>query len=144
MLRQFDIVQILTTKRIRFVSGPPGHATDPHGNWTVVGFIESDAMVAKDNTIARVPLGDLRQVASYNLDKTIQRINDAGYLKKDREINMPDHISKLLGIDIAKARELLLSYNYKTVVTSALERDKVTQRIAEIWQNRKNNKTREK
>lgn len=86
MLNQFDVVQLLTTKRIRFLSGPPGAAANPQGNWSVIGFVEYDAIIAKDTTIVRAPISDLKRVASYNLDSFLSKIQQAGYLN-DRKKN---------------------------------------------------------
>tara|TARA_R100001244_G_scaffold25113_2_gene25416 strand:- start:76737 stop:77024 length:288 start_codon:yes stop_codon:yes gene_type:complete len=91
MFNQFDVVQLSTTKGIRFLSGPQGGATDPHGNWSIIGFVELDAIIAKDTTIVRVPVADLKKVASYNLDSFMSKIQNAGYLK-DRKNN--DHGKK--------------------------------------------------
>lgn len=70
MLKQFDIVRILTVKNIHFMSGPPGKPTDPNGYWSVVGFIGSDIVIAKDQTIVRAPLSAVSKVAAYKRDIT--------------------------------------------------------------------------
>ena len=85
MYKQFDIVHILTTKGIRYVSGPPGSPANPNGNWSIIGFIDKDVLLAKDSTIARVPLSDIRRVGSYDLDKVIDKIFHTGYLNVPRE-----------------------------------------------------------
>lgn len=136
MLKQFDVVQIITTKKIRFVSGPPGHATNPHGNWSVVGFMGPDVIIAKDSTIAKVPVSDVRKIANYDMAGIKSQIEKAGYDKRTI-INMPNHLSKLLKIDIAQARTLLLNYNFRLNVSSEEERDKITQRVKEIWLKKK-------
>jgi hypothetical protein len=133
MLKQFDVIQIMTTKRIRYVSGPPGHSASPSGNWSVIGFVGSDVMAAKDNTVVRVPVSDIRKIANYDMKGIQQQIMDAGYLK-NRDINMPDHIAQALGIDIAKARSLLLDHNYRITAKSSVERDIITEKVKEIWQ----------
>ena len=65
MFRQFDIIQIITTKGIKYLSGPEGHTTSPHGNWTIVGFVGPDAILAKENTLVRVPLTDIKKVCCF-------------------------------------------------------------------------------
>jgi len=65
LLKQFDIVKILSVKGIRFLSGPQGKATDPNGLWSVVGIIGTDVVIAKDETIVRAPLSAVSKVASY-------------------------------------------------------------------------------
>jgi hypothetical protein len=135
MLKQFDVIQILTTKRVRFVSGPPGHATNPHGSWSVVGFMGQDVLIAKDSTIVRVPVGDVRKIANYDMGGIKRQLEQAGFSKR-AYINMPDYLSKELNMDISKARKLLLDYNYQLNVGSEEERNKITQKVKEICQKR--------
>lgn len=66
MLKQFDIVRILSTKNIKFLSGPPGNPASPQGEWSVVGFVATDVIIAKDQTIVRAPLSAVTKIASYN------------------------------------------------------------------------------
>lgn len=87
MFYQFDVVQLSTTKGVRFLSGPQGGAADPHGNWSIIGFVELDAIIAKDTTIVRAPVADLKKVASYNLDSFIAKIQNAGYLNVRKSDN---------------------------------------------------------
>jgi hypothetical protein len=137
MFKQFDIVQIITTKGIKYLSGPPGHSTNPHGNWSIVGFVGSDAVLAKENTLVRVPLKDLRRIGQFNIENLYGKMSMTGYLKEDA-INMPSHISDILGITIAEARQLLLDYNFKINVESEYERNQITERIKILWQRKKN------
>lgn len=65
MLKQFDIVRIISVKGIKFVSGPAGKPADPNGYWSIVGFIGSDIIIAKDETIVRAPLSAVSKIASY-------------------------------------------------------------------------------
>lgn len=85
MYKQFDMVHILTTKGIRYLSGPQGVPANPNGNWSIVGFIEEDAILAKDNTLVRAPLSDIRKVGSYDLDKIINKVFHTGYLSNTRK-----------------------------------------------------------
>lgn len=67
MWNQFDIVQIVSTKKIRYVSGPKNRAALPDGNWSIVGFKGIEVMIAKHNTIVLVPIADIKKIASYDL-----------------------------------------------------------------------------
>ena len=87
MFNQFDVVQLLTTKKVRFLSGPPGAAAAPDGNWSIVGFVELDAIIAKDSTIIRVPVADLKKIAAYNLDSLLSKIHEAGYFNGRKSNN---------------------------------------------------------
>ena len=73
MLKQFDIVRINSVKNIKFVSGPSGSPAAPQGDWSVVGFVGSDVLIAKDNTIVRAPLSSLTLVASYDAKSYIKK-----------------------------------------------------------------------
>jgi hypothetical protein len=136
MFKQLDIVQILTTRGIKYLSGPEGHATSPQGNWSIVGFVGSEAVLSKENTLVKVPLTDIKKVASYSVEGFMEQLSSAGYLKP-KLISMPDHISKELGINIAEARTFLLDYKFKLSVKTKDERDIITERVKTLWQRRK-------
>lgn len=140
MFNQLDIVQILTTKRIRYLSGPEGHVTSPQGNWSIVGFVGSEAVLAKENTLIRIPLTDIQKIASYDTKGFIDQLSSAGYLKP-KLINMSDHISKELSINIAEARAFLIDYKFKLDVKTKEERDNITERVKILWQRRKSKKS---
>lgn len=135
MFKQFDIVQIVTTKGIKYLSGPEGHAANPNGYWSVVGFVGSEAILAKENTLARVPVDDIQKVGSYDMDSLFDKLSTAGYLKP-KLINMPDHVSKMLNINIAEARAFLLKYKFKLNVKTSEERDTITERAEKLWRKR--------
>jgi hypothetical protein len=83
LLKQFDLVEILSAKNIRFVSGPPGKPAKPQGLWSVVGFIGSDIVIAKDETVVRAPLSAVSKVASFNTD--IEQLKRTKRLKEDMD-----------------------------------------------------------
>lgn len=80
------MVQLLTTKHIKYLSGPAGRPADPQGNWSVVGNFPGKAtlLLAKDETIIAIPITDIRKVGSYDLNKTIEAIKKIKN-KKDLE-----------------------------------------------------------
>jgi len=138
MFKQLDIVQIITTKGIKYLSGPEGHTTNPTGNWSIVGFVGADAIISKENTLVRVPLSDIRKIASYSIEGFVKKLNTAGYLKP-KLINMSAHVSDELGINIAEARTFLLDYNFKLEVKTKGERDTITERVKTLWQRKNEN-----
>ena len=73
-IRQFDRVQILTTRNVKYMSDLPGHTVDPHGFWSVVGFISKEALIAKETALVRIPIKDVRKVADYDRDNVINSI----------------------------------------------------------------------
>jgi len=66
MLKQLDIVHIVTTKNVRYVSGPPGAIPNPNQNWTVAGNIGTDLLLTAGGVVTRVPVSDVRKIADYN------------------------------------------------------------------------------
>ena len=86
MWRRFDIVQLLTTKNVKFLSGPSGRPANPDGNWSVVGNLpgKGQLVVAKDDTIVSIPITDVKLVARYdpaNIINNVKKIRS----KKDLE-----------------------------------------------------------
>lgn len=44
----------------------PGHKVDPHGFWSVIGFVGREALIAKGTALVRIPIGDIRKVGEYD------------------------------------------------------------------------------
>lgn len=86
MLKQLDIVRIISTKNIKFLSGPPGKKPVPHGDWSVVGFVGSDVLIAKDETLVRAPFNAIVKVGSFNTDMLF-RSNRYGKETKNKNAN---------------------------------------------------------
>ena len=57
-INMWDMVRIITTKRINWVSAPEGIIPIPHGVWTVVGILGTDLLVSKESCLCRVPIKD--------------------------------------------------------------------------------------
>jgi len=66
MLKQLDIVHIVTTRNVRYVSGPPGAIPDPNINWTVAGNIGTDLLLSGNGVVIRIPVSDVKKIADYN------------------------------------------------------------------------------
>ena len=64
-LNQFDVVRLIHTKNIKYLSGPPGRPTSPKGDWTIIGFVDKECILAKQSTVVRVPYSDVKLLASY-------------------------------------------------------------------------------
>lgn len=74
-IKQFDLVQLYTTKNIRYLVAPPGHTPNPHGLWSVIGNLGKDLLVCKDGTTCRVPVSDVTPVGPSPADKLLEQIN---------------------------------------------------------------------
>ncbi len=86
ILRQFDQVEIITTKHVSYLSARPGEAPSPHGVWSVVGIVDSKALIAKDGALIHVPLNDLRKVSSYDLEQIFSMLRGIGNGRLRKEI----------------------------------------------------------
>jgi len=84
MLKQLDIVQLTDEKKVTYVSGPSGRPACPKGEWSVVGFINDEVVLAKQNTIIKVLVRYVRKIASYDLQDVLSAIdNTSKRPKKD-------------------------------------------------------------
>ncbi|MCK9558120.1 MAG: hypothetical protein M0R50_08795 [Candidatus Cloacimonetes bacterium] len=76
IVRQLDQVELLTVKRVKWLSTKPGYSPSPHGIWSVVGIIDGEALVAKDDTLIRIPLSDIRKAHAYDRQQVIDRLTE--------------------------------------------------------------------
>jgi hypothetical protein len=81
LLKQFDLVELTSVKNIKFLSGPSGKPATPQGFWSVVGFVGTDIVIAKDATIVRAPLSAVIKVASFNT--SVDQLKRTKRLKED-------------------------------------------------------------
>lgn len=75
MFNQLDVVMIMTTKKVKFLSGPKGFIADPKGHWIIAGFIGSDVLLTKDSTSIKIPISDIKLVAKFSVDSIIDKLN---------------------------------------------------------------------
>lgn len=74
--RALDLVQIRTTKNIKYLSAPPGQSVTPSGVWTIACAIQNDLLLTKDNAVVRVPSIDVVKVAErQNINKLLDELN---------------------------------------------------------------------
>lgn len=75
IIKQLDLVQILTVKNVSYLSAKPGQSPSPHGKWTVVGILEGkDILISKDEALIRIPLADVRKVENYDISQVFDRL----------------------------------------------------------------------
>lgn len=143
MLKQFDIVRIKTTKRIRYLSSPSNNIATPHGNWSIVGFVGQDAIISKEKTLVRVPLSDIEKIASYNIENLFNKIRhydkNIFSCKNDNvTINVAEYLSDKLNISIDSAMEIVEKYQFDKMVPSIDKCEQISKRVKKLWQRRKN------
>lgn len=84
-IKQFDVVQLKTTKRVTFLVSPDGNTVSPHGFWSVVGIIDkTDLLVCKDGATCRIPIEDVTKVAEFD-EKKFMEIKNGKESKKHQE-----------------------------------------------------------
>lgn len=127
-LNQFDVVRLLHTKNVKYLSGPPGRPTAPKGEWTVVGFMERDALLAKQSTIIRVPLTDITIVASYAVSALMRSIKQTGTPK----IDVANAVSKHFNIPYDRAVELCRKHKVPIRVDSKLYEQKAIEKLEKL------------
>lgn len=73
---QFDLVQILTTRRVQWRCDVKGSKTDPNGNWSIVTTNPKDGtlLIQKGTALALVPASDVRKVANYDVESVFDKI----------------------------------------------------------------------
>ena len=123
MWNQFDIVQIIETKRVKYLSGPKNRAAPPSGYWSIVGFIGADVLLARRNTLTLVPVTDIRKVAGYDIDYFLHKIKEAGW--RTNTINVVSIVSKALGKTPTEAQAVLSRYNFPTKVKTDQEVEQI-------------------
>lgn len=103
---QFDVVRLVHIKNVKYLSGPPGRVTSPKGEWTIVGFVDRDAVLAKQSTLIRVPVGDVVRIAEYDKRLFYSRLAQASKPGLDvaqaiaKEFNMPYQTAKAMLVSL--------------------------------------------
>lgn len=64
----FDRVKLLSTKRVSYLSAPPGVELSPHGVWTVSALLpDSNLLLTKNSIVIKIPVADVLKIADYDL-----------------------------------------------------------------------------
>lgn len=123
--RQFDVVRLIHTRGVKYLSGPSERATAPKGEWSIVGFVERDAVLAKQSTIIRVPVEDIERIAEYDKKVLVDKLKSVG----KPQIDVVQSVSKILGIALDKARALCKLHKVPLVVDSKYYEEKAIERL---------------
>lgn len=85
---QFDLVRLLTTKNVKYLSAPSGCNVSPKGVWQVSAAIGTDLLLVKDNAIIRIPVGDVLKVCNYDLGKITANLGRLSeHVERERKEN---------------------------------------------------------
>lgn len=77
---QMDQVRLLTTRNVTYLSAPPGTKVSPHGIWQVVGAVNDELLLVKNETVIRIPTSDVLKEEESELK---QLLNNLGRLVGD-------------------------------------------------------------
>lgn len=123
-LNQFDVVRLVHTRNVKYLSGPSGRATAPKGDWTIVGFVDGDCLLAKQSTIIRVPPADIVLIASYNMQAFGNKLTDTRNANLDvvQAVSKKFEISHEKAIDLCKRNKIPLKVESRAYVDKALKK----------------------
>lgn len=86
---QFDLVQITTTRHVKWMMDLPGNVPDPNGIWSIVCSYPQNGMllIQKASALARIPAADVKKVANYEVESVFDKLAESGkkYLKPPNE-----------------------------------------------------------
>lgn len=83
----FDVVYILSTKEVTWLSGPQGKPAKPDGYWYIVAIRgDGKIVLSKDETVIVTDMMNIRKVGSYDLDKVFKKLENItkDFIKGDR------------------------------------------------------------
>ncbi len=83
-ISRFDQVRLLTTRNVSYLSAPPGMHLDPKGIWSVIGAVGNDLLLAKKQTIIRIPSEDVKVLADFDVNKITASLENLIHGRKER------------------------------------------------------------
>lgn len=122
----------MTTKNVKYLSSPAGKATTPQGNWIVTGFVNNEAIATKEGTIIKVPISDIKKVASYSINELLENLKKAA-LNSD-SINLVDRISKAMQWKPDLTKKILFKYNLPLSVKTEQEFQDALEHLKKVLQ----------
>jgi hypothetical protein len=74
---QFDAVNLITTKNVKWLNDHPGRMPDPDGVWSIVCTYPSsgELMLQKESALIRIPASDVRKIANYDVSKVFNKLD---------------------------------------------------------------------
>ena len=96
-IKRFDVVRLLRSDRVSWVSGPAGKAATPKGGWIVVAGVGDDKyLLARAETLIQIPMEDVFKVADYDLTEAISTI---------RAVRNMDDLKKFMNLEADNGKE---------------------------------------
>jgi hypothetical protein len=126
--RQFDIVRLLNIENVKYLSGPRGRAASPKGEWSIVGFIDGEAILARQQTIIRIPTADIIRIAEYSKDALLDKLKQAG----KPSLSVSKAASQALGVSEAKIIALCQEHKIPTIVDNKAYETKAIEKLRKL------------
>jgi len=124
-----DVVQLTTTKNVEFMSGPKGQTPNPNYYWSIVGFIDGQAILSKEGTIIKAPMSDIRRVGESGVDHVMKRL---AAVNKTNYIDVVNHVSQMLEISPTRIKSIIRRYHIPNRATDQNQLERITDRVKEI------------
>lgn len=64
---QLDQVTLKTTRRVSYLSAPPGVTVSPEGLWSVSVVMGDELLLTKQQTVIKIPAADVTLVSKYDI-----------------------------------------------------------------------------
>lgn len=82
----FDLVYILSTKDVSWLSAPRGSPSSPKGYWCITAIRRDGKFVlTKEDTTIITTMANIKKVANYDLQRVFNKIKNAGIIKKEKD-----------------------------------------------------------
>jgi len=84
--QQFDLVYILSTQKVYWVSGPSGRPAKPQGLWSIVAFRSDGKLVlSKDETIILTDITNISKAGTYDINEVFKSLEESNnIIKRDK------------------------------------------------------------
>jgi len=84
--QQFDLVYILSTQKVYWVSGPSGRPAKPQGLWSIVAFRSDGKLVlSKDETIILTDITNISKAGTYDINEVFKLLEESNnIIKRDK------------------------------------------------------------
>lgn len=132
MLNQFDLIQIKRVNNIHYLSAPKGQAPNPNGVWSIVGFVKTDVLAAKDGAIVRVPVTDVVKVASYSTEHIIDQVKYAG--RTHNTIDMVKYFNEEYSMPMGKIQNVMKKYNIPSRAENETQKNAIKEQFERVME----------
>lgn len=84
--KKFDLVKILTTKNVKWMSADDPSKVSPYGDWSVVNALDDGyLMICKDTNMVCIPNSDVKLSNSYDLSQAFKALENIKNVRTKEE-----------------------------------------------------------